>query len=50
LKVEITMSTIFGYVGRVEPTAISPGMYPRLARVARDCEDLPMFRFARLGS
>ena len=44
------MSTAFGYVGYVgyvEPTAISSS---RLVRVARDCEDLPMFRFARPGS
>ena len=33
----------FGYVGRVEPTAIPPEIYSRLARAARHCENLPMF-------
>jgi glutathione S-transferase len=37
-QAEITIATMFGYIRRVEPTAVKSGTYPRLERVAFECE------------
>lgn len=42
-QAEVTIATMFGYIRRVEPTAVMAGTYPRLERVAFECERRPEF-------
>lgn len=46
-QAEITTATMLGYVRRVEPAAVASGMYPRLERMATECELQPAFLACR---
>jgi glutathione S-transferase len=43
-QAEITTATMLAYVRRVEPGIVAPGTYPRLERMAADCEELEAFK------
>ena len=43
-QAEVTTATMLAYVRRVEPAIVASGRYPRLERMATDCEGLPAFR------
>jgi len=43
-QAEITTATMLAYVQRVEPAMVATGRYPRLERMAADCESLPAFK------
>ena len=43
-QAEITTATMLAYVRRVEPAMVAPGTYPRLERMAADCERLEAFQ------
>ncbi|MDI1286130.1 MAG: glutathione S-transferase N-terminal domain-containing protein [Reyranella sp.] len=43
-QAEVTTATMLAYVRRVEPEIVAAGRYPRLERMAADCEGLPAFR------
>ena len=42
-QAEITTATMLAYVRRIEPAVVASGRYPRLERMAVDCESLPAF-------
>jgi len=43
-QAEITTATMLAYVRRVEPALFVPDAWPRLQRMAADCESRPAFR------
>jgi glutathione S-transferase len=43
-QAEITTATMLAYVRRVEPALLAPEAWPRLQRMAADCESRPAFR------
>ncbi|MDP1747993.1 MAG: glutathione S-transferase N-terminal domain-containing protein [Reyranella sp.] len=48
-QAEITTATMLAYVRRVEPAIAAEGRYPRLDRMAADCERLEAFRACPLA-
>jgi glutathione S-transferase len=43
-QAEITTATMLAYVRRAEPALLAPEAWPRLRRMAADCESRPAFR------